>query len=482
MALWALCLTMCATPATRPAMRATRAVATSAALGSLLQGYHTGVVGGALLHIVPDLGLDAKPAVVGLIVTAATVGSVLGTASAAPLSDAVGRRTTLRLASLLFVVAAALLAWSPSIHVLVGARMLAGLAIGNAGAAVPVYIAEVADSEQRGALATIPQLFISSGILLSYVVCLALGILLGGRPWRAMLGVSVLPALLFAACMIALPESPRWLASRGRADEARAALARLRGVHAGQTRLIEAEYKELERSLPRRPAVLGGATAAAVTPATPRRGLLSLLSTPRLRRTLGVVAVLQALQQFSGINAIVYFTPQTLRAAGVARLFAPLGIDDDAASLAATALAYLPRIPTMFATMALMDTYGRRSLLLAFMPVMGASLLALALAGPSSPLLAVAATCAYGCAFSLSLGPIPNIMTAELFPMHARAAAMTASLAVQFVSNTLVGFCFPPLRAAMGTRTVLCGFAAVCILGTTFAWRCVPETRRTKLE
>ena len=464
---------LAASSASRPALTATRAVATSAAIGSFLQGYHTGVVGGALLHLVPELKLAAKPALIGLIVTAATIGSFVGTASAAPLADVFGRRGSLQLASMLFVASSVLLAWSPSIRVLVAARLLTGLAIGNAGAAVPIYIAEVSDPKNRGALATLPQLFISSGIFLSYVVCLALSLTFKRSPWRSMLGLSFVPSILFAICMVSIPESPRWLLARNRKQEAKKALATLRGVPA-QTDLVSAEFAALELAVQKK--------KGTDTKIQSSNAMVSLFSTPHLRRTLAVVVILQTLQQFSGINAIVYYTPQTLKEAGVPSLFASIGFDAAAASLAATALAYLPRIPTMFATMNLMDSYGRRSLLMAFVPIMGASLLALACAGANTPILAVAATCVYGCAFSLSLGPIPNILTSEMFPMHARAAAMSVSLGVQFACNTLVGFFFPLLRAKIGTSAVLVVFATVCFIGSFFTWRFVPETRGLSID
>jgi len=196
------------------------------------------------------------------------------------------------------------------------------------------------------------------------------------------------------------------------------------------------------------------------------------------------------LQQLSGINAVVYYTPTVLKEAGVPRLFASVGLDENAASLAATALAYAPRLPAMLATISLMDRLGRRSLLLRFIPLMALSHLALAasllhMASASSALpaaAAVVALCGYGVAFSLSLGPIPNILTSELFPMRARAAAMSVSLAAQFVCNTAVGAGFPALRASLGSGGVFFAFAAVCAAGWLVTAVAVPETKGRALE
>ena len=124
------------------AQRAGRVVAVSAALGSLMQGYDTGVIGGALLFITPEFGLDAKPLLQGLIVTATTVGSVGGTLAASKLSEAFGRRGTMLLASAKFVTAALLLVSAPGVAALIAGRLLMGMAIGEASSVVPIYIAE----------------------------------------------------------------------------------------------------------------------------------------------------------------------------------------------------------------------------------------------------------------------------------------------------------------------------------------------------
>jgi predicted MFS family arabinose efflux permease len=176
------------------AQRAGRVVAVSAALGSLMQGYDTGVIGGALLFITPEFGLDAKPLLQGLIVTATTVGSVGGTLAASKLSEAFGRRGTMLLASAKFVTAALLLVSAPGVAALIAGRLLMGMAIGEASSVVPIYIAECADKRNRGALATIPQLCISSGILMAYSVSLAITLFFKGA-WRLMLGFALVPAL-----------------------------------------------------------------------------------------------------------------------------------------------------------------------------------------------------------------------------------------------------------------------------------------------
>lgn len=304
--------------------------------------YDTGVVGGALLFMVPEFGLSAWT--VGLVVTASTAGSVLGTLAAAKLSDAIGRRGTMRVASLLFLSAASLLLWSPTVDIVLAGRLLMGGAIGVSGSVVPVYIAECAESRNRGALATVPQLCISTGILCAYASALAVTVGWHGA-WRLMLGLALLPAVAQAACVQwLLPESPRWLLRQSgplAAERAKHALARLRGVQwkkqseandsGGSVPLppaVAAEFAALAAGVAReKQTAAGGSGAAAAGEA--RTGFGALWREPALRKLALTCAGLQAFQQLSGINAVVAFTPQTLKSAGVPQLFAQLGVRDD---------------------------------------------------------------------------------------------------------------------------------------------------------
>ncbi|KAL1526166.1 hypothetical protein AB1Y20_014894 [Prymnesium parvum] len=456
--------------------RAENLMAVGAALSSLLQGYNTGVIGGALLSIVPEFDLAARPAVQGLIVTATTLGSLAGTISASRLSDSLGRRGTMLVSSALFAVAGALLSWAPTAAILVLARLVAGLAIGNAGAVVPVYIAECSRKSSRGRLSTIPQLFISSGILCSYAVAFAVSVLAPRGGWRLMMSVTLVLAVVQLACVLALPESPRFLLSKGKDDEARLALARLRGV-ASRPDVTNVEFAEMREGIKRDAHAPSFSESWAV------------LREPAVRRTLLVCVALQMLQQFSGINAIVYYTPQTLQEVGVPLLFSRLGFTADAASMLATTLAYIPKIPSLLLTMVLIDRVGRRKLLQSFVPLLGLCHLALVWAFSAMSdaavlpkVVAVLGITVYGCAFALSLGPIPNILTAELFPMRARSMAMSTSLGSQFLFNTMVGMGFPILRHAFGTRAVFGMFAIVCFAATIFVSKFVPETKGEALE
>jgi len=400
---------------------------------------------------------------------------VLGTFSAAKLSDSRGRKPTMAYSAALFVFASLLMCWTPNLEILVLSRFLAGVGIGNCGAVVPVYVAECASAASRGALATLPQLMISSGTLAGLVVTFVAAVARSSPSFaspalaaRVVLGATLVPSLVYAVLVANLPESPRHLVRTGDGKAAAAALKRLRGRDAAS------ELRELTK-------------AAAREASSETSGGWNTLLKPRVRRRLGACVLLQIFQQFTGINAIVYFTPQLLKESGtVAALGARLGVSDDAAALLATVATYVPKIPAMFGTMLLMDAWGRRKLLAVFVPVMGACLAALgyaldAKAAFATPL-ALAAVALYGVAFNLSLGPVPNIYTAESFPARARSAAMTTSLTAQFAAHSAVSFFFPVIVASRGAAAALYGFAGVCGACWLFANLGMAETKAASLE
>jgi MFS transporter, SP family, galactose:H+ symporter len=466
-------------------------VAAGAALGNLLQGFNTGIVAGALIRIVPEFQLEARPELVGLIASSTTMGAVAGTAASGRLSDAFGRQKALVLSSALFLCGGALMGWSPTPSTLIAGRFIGGMAAGIVSAAVPTYIAECAEPSQRGALATLPQLCVSSGILLSYLV--ALGSLLLGGSWRLMLGFSLLPALCQALVVLSLPESPRWTLMHKRgaegAVEAERALKQLRGKDDVGEELAQMKAGLAAEGSAARTAS-GGGTGGAAEPDAPPPGIAALWKNPQARRALLVCGALQLFQQFCGVNAIVYFTPQILKQAGAPSLFSSWGVSADAAAMLATVLAYLPKIPSVLLATYLIDRKGRRWMLNVFIPPLALCLAVLALtvgsgAAASTASSAAAATAAvtlFGVFFGMSLGPLPNILAAELFPTSVRAPGVAATTTVQWLSNMLVAALFPILAAKFGMSQVLNGFAMVCVLAWLVVLAYVPETKGLALE
>ncbi|KAJ0026476.1 hypothetical protein Pint_09190 [Pistacia integerrima] len=202
-------------------------VAIAAAIGNFLQGWDNATIAGAVVYIKEDLSLSTTAE--GLVVAISLIGATAITTCSGPISDWLGRRPMLIVSSVLYFVSGLIMSWSPNVYVLCLARLLDGFGIGLAVTLVPVYISETAPSEIRGLLNTLPQFTGSGGMFLSY--CMVFGMSLTTSPsWRLMLGVLSIPSLLyFALAVFFLPESPRWLVSKGRMVEAKQVLQRLRG-------------------------------------------------------------------------------------------------------------------------------------------------------------------------------------------------------------------------------------------------------------
>ncbi|XP_024530907.1 monosaccharide-sensing protein 2 [Selaginella moellendorffii] len=240
-------------------------VALAATVVNMLQGWDTGAIGGALLYFKPELHLSAT--MEGLVVAASLAGAWCSTLCAGAAADRYGRQKILFISSIIFVTSSCIMAWTPNIYVLLLARLLLGAGVGLITTIAPMYIAEIAPTENRGQLLTFPQLMGSTGQFLCYVLVFLMS--LSHHPmWRYMLGMLFVPAMVnFTLALFYIPESPRWLVSKGRMVEAKKVLQRLRntkdvtaelallveGLNIGETTLEEWQLKPVE---------LGGSTAS----------------------------------------------------------------------------------------------------------------------------------------------------------------------------------------------------------------------------
>ncbi|CAI9753305.1 unnamed protein product [Fraxinus pennsylvanica] len=210
-------------------MRAVVLVAIAAAIGNLLQGWDNATIAGAVLYIKREFNLQSQPTIEGLIVAMSLIGATVITTFSGPVSDWLGRRPMLIISSVLYFISGVVMLWAPNVYVLLLARLLDGFGIGLSVTLIPVYISETAPPEIRGLLNTLPQFTGSAGMFLSY--CMVFGMSLIESPsWRLMLGVLSIPSIIyFVLAVFFLPESPRWLVSKGRMKEAKRVLQRLRG-------------------------------------------------------------------------------------------------------------------------------------------------------------------------------------------------------------------------------------------------------------
>ncbi|MFD7919840.1 sugar porter family MFS transporter [Streptomyces sp. NPDC059740] len=433
-------------------------VAMVAALGGLLFGYDTGVISGALLAIEKDFHLTSLAS--GVVVSSILVGAMIGAAGAGTLADRYGRRPVLVGAAGVFTVGALLAALAPTAVLLTTARVVLGLGIGVASNVVPVFLAEVAPPRYRGRLVSLNQLMITLGIVLAYAANYGLENV--AHSWRWMFGLAALPAVLFGTGMLALPESPRWLALNGHSDRARAVFSRLRGADGPEA---------VERAL---------AEAAAGVRETQardsRRGRLRALTDRSVRPALVAGIGIQILGQASGVNTVIYYAPKIFESSG-------LGSSSSVLATVGVGLVNLLMTPV---GMAAVDRFGRKRLLAAGALVMTVALAGLATTlaagGSSVAWLAVLFVVLYIAAVATTLNVVVFVIPSELYPLRVRGTAMSATMFSNWTMNFLVSLTFLSLLDALGGAGTFTVYAVVCAALTVFALRKVPETKGRSLE
>ena len=426
-------------------------VAAVASLGGLLFGYDTGVISGALPFLQEDFRLSAG--MVGVATSAVLLGATLGAGCAGAISDAFGRKWVIIVVALLFVLGALGSAASPSLPVLLTARTVIGVAIGVASMLTPLYLSEIAPKERRGLVVSLNQFCITFGILLSYIVDFCLTGVEGD--WRWMLGAGAVPGLILFLGMLALPESPRWLAGRGRLDEARHALTRMRAPFE-----VEPELAELRRE--------------GVGKTAPWSRLLARGA----RRPLIIGVSLAVFQQVTGINTVIYYAPTIFQSAGMSSA--------STAILATAGIGVVNVLMTVVA-MRLMDSVGRRPLLLCGLAGMVAMLVVLAAgfavgAKGAVAVLTVGAVALYVGFFAVGLGPVFWLLIAEIFPLDVRGRGMSVATVANWGSNFVVTLLFPGVVARLGSAAAFGIFAVLSLAAWIYTYAAVPETSGRSLE
>jgi MFS transporter, SP family, galactose:H+ symporter len=428
-------------------------VTSVAAIAGLLFGYDEGVIAIALPLLTKEYPMT--PVVSGFMTAAVPLGAVIGASVAGRITDRFGRRRVLMAAAAVFAVAALLAATITSISALVVARLFLGLAIGTAAVAAPLYIAEAAPLETRGALVSTYQLAITFGILASYVAGYTLA---SGNAWRLMFGLGAVPAIVLIVGLFFMPETPRWLALKGRLVEAKASILRLRGTGA----TVDRELAEIDRS---------------VRDDAGRKGGYAVMFEPAIRPALVVGMGLFLLQQLSGINAVIYYAPE---------IFIQAGFNQGETEKLATVGVGMVNFLTTIVAMYLIDQVGRRRLLVVGFLGTGVAMLAIALAVVYPTLIpswvVIAALLLYIAAFAISLGPLPFVLMSEIFPLRARAAGMSMASLSNWGFNFMVVFTFPVMLAGPGLAFTFTLFAIICLSGVVFTLRRVPETTGHSLE
>src|SRR5271170_4867522 len=435
-------------------------IAATVALGGFLVGFDATVISGAVPFIRDYFGLQGSAGSLNLgwAVSCLGWGAMAGNLAAGPLSDRFGRRSVLLLTAVLFLASSLAAAFSTRFAVFVAARICGGLGVGAAILTAPVYIAEMAPARSRGSLVSLSQLMIVIGISVSFFSNYFL-LSLGADSWRWMLGVQAAPAALYFLLLTLVPESPRWLLSKGRAAGARVALAALHRRPDDAVR----ELQIIEANLVRKSRHIG----------------IRELLTGRLKRVMVFGLGIAFIQQATGINAIFYYLPTIFASSG----------GELSTSFAQSVLVGLVNVGMTFVAIWLIDRLGRKPLLGIGLIGMTMALLTICWAfhsvhaslGIGLPVnhqhVVLIAIIAYVASFAISLGPVMWVLLSEIFPNEERAAAISVVGFWNSLVSASVTLLFPMELATWGPAGTFLAYGLAAAAGLLFIVMLAPETK-----
>jgi sugar porter (SP) family MFS transporter len=435
-----------------------------ASLGGFLFGYDTAVISGTLAFVRTQFGLAA--AMEGWYVSSALVGCIAGVSVAGWLSDKYGRKIILLLAGILFSISAIGCAVSGSFSTLVLYRIVGGMGVGIASMLSPLYISEISPPGIRGRLVALYQFSIALGILCSYFVNArllnssgfglldseSLQLVFKDEVWRAMLGMEAIPALLFFLLVTTIPKSPRWLVVNGQIQKASKILGKIVGPASAASEIEE---------------ILNTVSA--------EKDSLRMLLAPGLKLAVLIGVSLAVLQQFTGIDAVIYYGPKILEGAGFG-LSEALGsqVIIGSINLSFTILAIL-----------MIDRFGRKPLLIIGTTGMLISTTAIGLLfafGLAEGILLLSFILVFIACFAFSLGPVVWVILSEIYPTRIRGRTMSIATLAVWIGTATLGQMIPILLENLGPAITFWIFALFCIPTLYIGVRLLPETKGKTLE
>lgn len=436
-----------------------------ASLGGFLFGYDTAVISGTLSMVRKQFELNAG--MEGWYVSSALLGCILGVSGAGWLSDRYGRKSVLLLTGSLFSVSAIGCAMSLSFTTLVIYRLVGGLGVGIASMLSPLYISEISPPSMRGRLVTLYQFAITIGILSAYFVNVWLlnssndpgfenmaniQLIFKEEVWRGMLGMEAVPAISFFILILFIPKSPRWLVVKGQSDQARKVLTSLVGIEEAKQ-----EIAEIEDTL----ALEGGSW--------------KMLLAPGIKMAVFIGVALAVLQQFTGIDAIIYYGP---------RIFEEAGFELSEALGGQVIIGLINVVFTVIAIFTI-DIFGRKRLLIAGTTGMLFSLILIGIlfaTGSAGGMLLLSLILVFIACFAFSLGPVVWVILSEIYPTKIRGRAMSIATIAVWIGTSIIGQLIPLSLDNLGPDITFWIFAFFCLPTIYIGWKLLPETKGRTLE
>jgi MFS transporter, SP family, galactose:H+ symporter len=452
-------------------------IATIAATGGLLFGFDTGVISGAIPFFQKAFGIEDNW--VEIITTAGLIGAVAGAMFSGRIADVIGRKKVIIASAVIFAIGAVWSGMSQTALGLVFARLFLGVAIGVSSFAVPLYIAEISPTKSRGTLVSMFQLLITIGIMVSYMSDSAFAVPDSDPAyiscWRPMFYVGVIPALIMLTGMIFLPETPRWLISKGHEDKCRQVLQKVE-----EPELVEEVILTMKNDL---------------EADKNNKVSWSLIFKKWLRIPLFIAIGIMFVQQFTGINTIIYYSP---------KIFLMSGFADAKAAVWASVSVGVVNVAFTILSLFMIDKLGRRKLyfigltgLVLALIAMGSCFALQSTLGDSIKWVTISLVWVYIAFFAISLGPLGWLIISEVFPLSVRGIGSSIGALSNWLFNGVVAFTFFKIVKGLtlpGTSITLNGedlgnpagafflYAIVGILGLIWGYYFIPETKNITLE
>ncbi len=451
----------------------------TAALAGLLFGLDVGVISGAEKFIQKDFKISDDT--IQLVVSSLLWGAAFGALFSGILSSHLGRRKTILISAVNFIIGAILCAFAPNEHVLIIARFILGIAVGVASFTAPLYLSEISPQSVRGSMISMYQLMITIGIVMAFLSNTWLATYatfdgVTGGHWRLMLGIIAIPAAVMFIGVFMLPESPRWLFLKGLREHA---VNVFKQMHLDDAE-IAAEVREIEDSMK-----------------VKQNGFQLFMQNSNFRRAIGLGIGLQIIQQLTGINVIMYYAP---------RIFGMAGFEDTNEQMWGTVIVGVTNVLATFIAIAFVDKLGRKPIMYAGFVTMGLALLSvgtLFLIGGETRMMpnekgvmeaaiilkslnyaypAIFALLIFIVGFAMSAGPIIWVICSEIYPLAGRDLGVTFSTGTNWIANAIVGMTFLSLINGFGPGNTFLLYGGLNVLFIIFFLIFVPETKGISLE
>lgn len=433
-----------------------------ASLGGLLFGLDQGFINGSLVYIQRTFQWTTSQC--ESFASIILVGAIIGAFCSGFISKAIGRKKTLLLAALFFTIFTLWGSRTSSVSILYFTRVCLGLAVGCASFVVPLYLSEIAPAKYRGGFISLYQFTITIGIFLIYVSNTGIGMVSKAQdPWRMMLGIIAIPAVIMLILVLTIPETPRWLMLKKREKDAKDVLSLIRETKTE----INDEVTEIKKSLE-------------IDKDTQKLGAMAMLGRKYFLKIILLGIFLQLLQQFSGINCVIYYSGQIFEKAGFAN------------PMIATVVCGLVNMLTTLIAIFFCDKWGRKPIIYLGLALMFITLVLLGIEfmriengiqiNTLGKTVVLGSCLTYLLAFGFSLGPLIWVICAEVFPLEGRDFGMTVTTMANWIGNFIVVRFSLSIMESWGVSELFFIFAVFCLSGMILIGMFTPETKGVTLE